>query len=394
MTSTVGEGAPDLPRRRPRDRKQQILTVARELFVEKGYPNVSMALIAEQVGITAGALYRHFRNKAVLLERVVDDSFSWLGSPITQIDFGDAIAESMALVADRPYLADLWTRESRYLPADKRAELQERMRAWNESLAPALLRRRPDLDPGNVELLLWSIQSMISGIGRQAWRAPASDRIAAVHAGLQASVAAALVPTGAELGLERQRLFPSSMRERLLSAAFQQFNERGYDDTSLASLGAAVDVTGPNLYSHYESKADLLAAVLERGAHALWLGLNDALATSSEPAEAVAKLARSYVVRARYWASSVEDPKGNDDLESAVQAFRREYIAEWVALLVQARPEVNQRQARLKVQLALSLVGDLYSNPSLVRVDTFHDNVAQLVLAVLFDQTAATPGAS
>ena len=45
-------------RRRPKDRKQQILAQARDLFLGLGYPNVSMAMIADRVGITAGGLYR------------------------------------------------------------------------------------------------------------------------------------------------------------------------------------------------------------------------------------------------------------------------------------------------------------------------------------------------
>ena len=49
--------------RRPRDRKQQILAAAGELFREHGYHNVSVAQVAAAVGITAPALYRHFKNK-------------------------------------------------------------------------------------------------------------------------------------------------------------------------------------------------------------------------------------------------------------------------------------------------------------------------------------------
>ncbi len=48
---------------RPRNRKAQIITVAREQFGRSGYHNVSMEGIASAVGITAGALYRHFPNK-------------------------------------------------------------------------------------------------------------------------------------------------------------------------------------------------------------------------------------------------------------------------------------------------------------------------------------------
>lgn len=347
-----------------------------------------MALIAEQVGITAGALYRHFENKAVLLERVIEDSFSWLDVPIGHVDYDSAVEEVIALVIDRPYLSDLWTHETRYLPEEKRSDLRRRMRTWNESLTPALRGRRPDLDPGQMELLVWSVQSMISCIGRQALHSPVAERVPAVRAGLRALTSAELVPTGAVVDRRPRRLLPNSMRERLLLAAFEQFSERGFQDTSMASLGAAVDVTGPNLYSYFESKADLLRAVLDRGTHALWLGLDHALATSTDPAEAISKLTRSYVAMARHWASSVEDPRGQYNLEEPVRAFQREYIAEWVTLLVQARPEMSPRRARLRVQLGLFLVADLYSNPRLTRIETFQENVAALVLAILFDRSA------
>ena len=68
-------------RRRPKDRKQQILVQARDLFLGLGYPNVSMAMIADRVGITAGALYRHYSTKADLLEAVVRDAFRTVTPP-------------------------------------------------------------------------------------------------------------------------------------------------------------------------------------------------------------------------------------------------------------------------------------------------------------------------
>ncbi|MBM9467827.1 TetR/AcrR family transcriptional regulator [Nakamurella leprariae] len=385
MTTAADPAAADR-RRRPRNRKDQILVAARELFVANGYASVSMAMIAEQVGITAGALYRHFANKAVLLERVIEDSFSYLDDPVTHIDYEDAVDEVIALVIDRPYLADLWTHELRHLPEDKQRALRRRMRVWNDSLRPALLSQRPDLDPGQVEVLIWAIQSMIACVGRQSFQLSVRGRIPAVRNGLRALTAAQLVPTGSAVEHEPQQLLPHSMRERLLLAALDQFGRRGFQDTSMASLGAAVDVTGPNLYSYFGSKADLLRAVFERNSHALWLGLDVALATSRHPEEALGKLAHAYIAMARPWASSVEYPRGGEyEQAEIVRTFRKEYMNEWVSLLVQTRPALTQRQAHLRVQLALYVVSDLYSNARLVRVDTFRANVAGLILAVLLD---------
>jgi AcrR family transcriptional regulator len=112
-------------RRRPKDRKQQILVQARDLFLGLGYPNVSMAMIADRVGITAGALYRHYSTKADLLEAVVRDVFRTVTPP----------AEGMALdEPSSPWLParpSIWT--SSATSASRRSPATRRRAAWRSS---------------------------------------------------------------------------------------------------------------------------------------------------------------------------------------------------------------------------------------------------------------------
>lgn len=389
MSTAAESGAP--PRRRPRDRKQQILTAARDLFIERGYPNVTMAQIAERVGITAGALYRHFSKKSVLLDEVIAENFAWIDEPVPSLDYDDTIDYAISVVIDRPYLSDLWTHEIRYLPEEALRDVRRRMRAWNQSLIPAIRRRRPDLDPGQLDILTFSMQSLMSCVGRRAMHSPLSLRLPAVRAGLRVVVTAELSPTGTQVEPPGPRLVPQSMRERLLMAAVDQFGERGYQETSMASIGAAADVTGPNLYSYFESKADLLRAVLERGTHSLWLGLDQALADSQTPDDALRRFVSSYVSRARSWAAILEDPTGEYEMEEVTKSTQREYVAEWVALLQQIHPALDRRQARVRVQLALFLVADLHRNRRLVRDAAFLDNLTAVVLAVLLDGSMPEP---
>lgn len=376
------------PRRRPRDRKQQILTAARDLFVAHGYPNVSMAQIAEQVGITAGALYRHFANKAVLLEKVVAENFAWIDEPVERAEYDYAIEDAISRVVDRPYLSDLWIHEIRYLPGEAQSDLRRRMRAWDQSLIPALRLERPDLDDGQAVLLAWAVQSLMSCIGRQALRQPVSVRLPAIRLALRAIVRAELVPTGELIERDRVRLWPLSMRERLLAAAAEQFGDRGYHDTSMVSIAAAADVTGPNLYIYFESKADLLRAVLDRSTHALWLGLDQALLTSTTPTESLQRLVTSYIALSRTWAAILEDPTGVAELEETTTATQREYVAEWVGLLQQIFPGLDERAAKVRVQLTLFLVSDLHRTGRVAQRTSFVENVKGLALAILLDETA------
>lgn len=53
------------------DTKERILETALGLFAESGYEAVSTADIAGALGLTKGALYRHYRNKRAILDAIV-----------------------------------------------------------------------------------------------------------------------------------------------------------------------------------------------------------------------------------------------------------------------------------------------------------------------------------
>jgi AcrR family transcriptional regulator len=57
------------PRRRVgrAEREQQILDAALAVFAERGFPNASMDVVAERVGVTKPVLYTHFGSKDGLL---------------------------------------------------------------------------------------------------------------------------------------------------------------------------------------------------------------------------------------------------------------------------------------------------------------------------------------
>src|SRR5690625_1975226 len=58
--------------------RERIMDVARELLVEKGYVNVSMRQIANELNCSHGAIYYHFKNKAELFYALVEDHFLML----------------------------------------------------------------------------------------------------------------------------------------------------------------------------------------------------------------------------------------------------------------------------------------------------------------------------
>lgn len=70
-----------------RDTKELILTTALELFARGGYEAVSVSEIAGALGMTKGALYKHYQNKRDIFDHIVER--------MSQMDFERARAFEM-----------------------------------------------------------------------------------------------------------------------------------------------------------------------------------------------------------------------------------------------------------------------------------------------------------
>lgn len=60
----------------PQDKMERVFEVARKLFVEKGFHNVSIPDIVKASGVSTGAIYHHFSNKETLARYIHDRTLS------------------------------------------------------------------------------------------------------------------------------------------------------------------------------------------------------------------------------------------------------------------------------------------------------------------------------
>ncbi|MFA5700093.1 MAG: TetR/AcrR family transcriptional regulator [Desulfuromonas sp.] len=58
----------------PEEKMGRVLRVARDLFVEKGYHNVTIPAIVEASGVSTGAIYSYFTNKESLARHIHEDT--------------------------------------------------------------------------------------------------------------------------------------------------------------------------------------------------------------------------------------------------------------------------------------------------------------------------------
>jgi AcrR family transcriptional regulator len=74
MKDTENKPKPGRPIRLPGDvpTEEKIFTAAIDLFAERGYAGTSMREIAREVGVTEGAVYKHYRSKDAILVAIFE----------------------------------------------------------------------------------------------------------------------------------------------------------------------------------------------------------------------------------------------------------------------------------------------------------------------------------
>lgn len=63
---------------------------------------------------------------------------------------------------------------------------------------------------------------------------------------------------------KKEPLTENSTKEKLIGASIELFAQAGYDAVSMKDLATAAGITQGTIYNHFESKADILTAILDR----------------------------------------------------------------------------------------------------------------------------------
>ncbi|MFD6451817.1 TetR/AcrR family transcriptional regulator, partial [Nocardia sp. NPDC060220] len=131
-------------RRRPKDRKMQIMRAAARAFSARGYYPVGVDEIAAEVGISGPALYRHFANKYALLVAAAEEGARGLRDVAAAADDPSLSPEArldavLTAVAERNIdirrEAGLYRWERRYLEPDDRVRIRAFYRELEANVA-------------------------------------------------------------------------------------------------------------------------------------------------------------------------------------------------------------------------------------------------------------------
>lgn len=377
MTQHISGAAPTV-RRRPKDRKDQIARAAAEAFSTLGYHSVKLDAIANEVGISAPALYRHYASKYDLFRDAV------LALSQQLVAATDLATDPAAAAADEPVLdrliqaiidvalrnresGGLYRWQARYLREADEARLVDQLRLVNRRLQQPLAELRPTSTPLQRRILSAGLLSVAGGIADHRVRAPAED-IRAVLTGASSALLKAELPAPDDFvpGAPAWRIFTpdAGTYEALLHASMMLFHRHGYAETSMAQIAEAAGVRVAGIYRYFPGKADILSTALRRSSDRLSAELSRVNSNRPEPREALTQLVDAFVatsfanpeLASVYYSERVNLAPADQRVLRNVQ---RSTIDSWVALLIAVRPDITATHARFLVHAAMGLVVDI-----------------------------------
>ncbi|WP_143965517.1 TetR/AcrR family transcriptional regulator [Gordonia zhaorongruii] len=372
MTARTTPGAWATPRRtRPADRREIVLRAAVTAFGAHGYAATRLSDIADEVGISTPALYRHFDTKYQLftacvnhLSQSYDEAMAAVPEardPRSEITW--LLAAFTAVTLDNRTAGNLYRWEHRVLRPADRAQVRHRRISLHRRMRGLIERARPALDRPSADLITVAALSVSAS--------PATHRVAMhrrtaietitrtatglIDVDLPIRTAPAVRPDG---------LAPTSRREAILSAAVALFARNGFHEVTVGDIGTAAGLPASGVYRHFSSKNAILTAALWRTADRTTDAIATGLAQAHTPDEALVALSE------RYSALCVDDPEimtvylsGAGALDDGeLRALRRQQrltVDEWATWVVRARPELSTAAARYLVHASLNLAGDL-----------------------------------
>ncbi|GEE03454.1 TetR family transcriptional regulator [Gordonia spumicola] len=356
---------------RPADRRDVILSTAAAAFSAHGYAATRLADVADQVGISTPALYRHFDTKYGLFAATVESLSRRVDEVTTSVPVDDdprvELRAILSAFADMTLTnragGNLYRWEDRVLLDADRAHTREVRIRLHRRLRTLTTAARPDIDLDTARSITIAALSVVASSAthraalgrRQACRllTDAAMRVVDVDA-----------PADIEPQVSAEGLAPVGRRESVLAAAIALFADRGFHEVTVEDIGAAVGLPASGVYRHFPSKNAILAAALWRTADRTTDAVAAALARARTPDEALVALAD------RYSALCVEEPDvmsvymnglGSVD-ESDLRELRRRQrltVDEWATWVVRAHPDTTTAQARFLVHASLNVATDL-----------------------------------
>ena len=160
-------------------------------------------------------------------------------------------------------------------------------------------------------------------------------------------------------------------RQSLLDEACALIFERGYEPVSIADIGAAAGVSGPAIYRHFASKAEILETLCNQTIDRL---IELAGPRRADPAEELAALLHGQVrLTVRHWKLvrifTDEERSLPAEMRRTVRRREREHAQRWIDAARSLSPGRKAAEIEMEVYATVGLILSAARWPETLRKD-------------------------
>ncbi|MET7333483.1 TetR family transcriptional regulator [Nonomuraea sp. NPDC005650] len=350
---------------RPRRRAEEILSRAAGLFRQNGYHGVGVDDIARSVGVTGGAIYRHYRSKEQLLVAMIDRVVDRLAGLLETVRREDReprlrqLAEvTVGLCLTDRDLMSAYQREMRSLPAAQRDRVRDQQRELATVWARALKAEVPGLAAPETRYRTAALIGLaLTPLSHDAGLPEPEYRTMIVNLVL----AAGQVPVPAyprSRGRAPTEPDTSRRRDRILHEAIRLARAHGYPAVTVESIGAAAGIDGSTVYRHYRDKEDIFLTAYELAGRQLLSTLDDDASVHELVARYIDHTLRHGDLVA-IWLTESNHFTGARSRDA--RALQAAYTERLVRALRDLRPELDNEHAEVIVRAVFLLVNGAVS---------------------------------
>jgi AcrR family transcriptional regulator len=178
-------------------------------------------------------------------------------------------------------------------------------------------------------------------------------------------------------------------KQRILDAAADLVARNGFSAVSMEDIGGAVGITASAIYRHYDSKTAVLVAMFDRVIDRLLSeGERVAADKQADPLDALRRLIDSqidFVVDDRdiaqvYFREIANLPEAD---RRSLRRKQRLHLEEWVHLLTELRPGLDDTAARALVHCAIGAIQSTLQHSAGLPEERLRELLRQSAIAVL-----------
>lgn len=280
----VSTGLPERAERTrlsPELRQRQILTAARDVFLESGYARATIKEIAKAAGLTSPSVYAHFASKEEIYQRAVQEPLQELVTVVR--DQMNALAlqpgtsrQEVLERANEAFLAAM-TQMAPLLAVTIVAQPEQSRAFYISTVWPQLHQAieavldvvfagaQPDAEIATLGFLGVHYSVVMGSLlqGKPLDIVQAATQITAlfqraIHPEVPVARPVSPIPTR-----RRERMPGHERRQVIIAAAQETFLEKGVTATRIKDVAQRAGLTEPGLYAHFSSKDELYHAAVQ-----------------------------------------------------------------------------------------------------------------------------------